>query len=171
MLEKVKIPDCWSLEFCIFDFKNYLIINIEGNVSPFFVLIPKNLKVYKTDTFLICNAAQKDEIDLKRFLGHLKNLIKPFRKKLILKGLGLKGSICSRTIELKLGFSHRVFVDIPNSMSVVIKKNLIILESNDLILLGNFAYKLKQLKFPNAYKGKGIWYKKETRILKTIKKT
>ena len=74
MLEKVKIPDCWSLEFCIFDFKNYLIINIEGNVSPFFVLIPKNLKVYKTDTFLICNAAKYSDPSMPlcgcRQLGH-----------------------------------------------------------------------------------------------------
>jgi ribosomal protein L6P/L9E len=71
----------------------------------------------------------------------------------------------------KLGFSHVLFLSIPsNIINIIIDKTFIILESDDLLVLGNFCKKIKQLKLPDIYKGKGFSYKNQKLILKSIKK-
>lgn len=105
----------------------------------------------------------------------LKRVLKPVIKKILLKGLGLKAFLSSdlKSLELKLGFSHVVKLVIPEKkiLSVRIFKNLISASSFNILALSNFLYKIRSLKKPNIYKGKGVWYKNEVRILKTIKKT
>jgi ribosomal protein L6P/L9E len=39
------------------------------------------------------------------------------------------------------------------------------------VKVGNFANKIKSYRLPDSYKGKGIWYKNEVKILKEVKKT
>jgi len=105
----------------------------------------------------------------------LKRVAKPVIKKILLKGLGLKAFLSHdfKTLELKLGFSHLVKILIPEKkiLSVRLFKNLISVSSFNILALSNFLYKIRSLKKPNIYKGKGVWYKNEVRILKTIKKT
>lgn len=170
MLKKIRIPTNWKLRFCYLEFKKYLIIN--NGFENIFISIPENLFFEKTVEYLIIKSNSKDIIFQDFFFKILKSFEKPFRKKLILKGLGLKVSIIEdKTLELKLGYSHTSLIIIPHVVKVLINKNIIVLESFDPVALGNFAFKIKSLKFPNIYKGKGIWYKKENIVLKTIKKT
>ena len=90
---------------------------------------------------------------------------------LILKGLGLKVQIVDDFLEFKLGYSHRCFIKLEKEIGVKIKKNLLFLQSVNKELLGNFLYKIKILKKPDVYKGKGIWYKNEKISLKPVKKS
>ena len=94
------------------------------------------------------------------------------RKILLLKGLGLKVFVnrISRTLLLKLGFSHPYNIFIKNEIFLRLKKNVIFLQSFNKEVLGNFAMKIKNLRIPDAYKGKGIWYKTEQIKLKPVKK-
>ena len=106
------------------------------------------------------------------FLNWLQSFEKPIVKKLLLKGLGLKATLLSlEHLELKLGFSHVVNIKIPSQLLVSVKKNTINIEGYDSVLLGNFLHKIRILKAPNVYKGKGIWYKNELKTLKVVKKT
>lgn len=101
----------------------------------------------------------------------LKKNIYPYTKKLIFKGLGLKSSIKDNILELKLGYSNIIRIEIPvNKIYIKIFKNNLIISSNNLSYLGAFVYKIKKLKMPNIYKGKGIWYKHEKLKLKPINK-
>jgi ribosomal protein L6P/L9E len=52
-----------------------------------------------------------------------------------------------------------------------VNKNILTFEGFDPVAVGNFANKVRSLKFPDVYKGKGFWYKNEVRSLKEIKKT
>ena len=77
-----------------------------------------------------------------------------------------------KNLELKLGFSALITLPIPvEEVKVDVNKNIITLEGFDPVAVGNFATKIKSLKFPDAYKGKGFWGKNEVRVLKEIKKT
>jgi ribosomal protein L6P/L9E len=108
------------------------------------------------------------------FLKWLKSFEKPLKKKLILKGLGFRASVLSseNILELKLGFSHIIKIAIPvNELSVKVDKNTLIVEGADPVKIGNFVTYIRNLKFPDSYKGKGFWYKNETITLKEIKKT
>ena len=102
----------------------------------------------------------------------LKDFNRIFIKKLILKGLGLKVNLLNKlSLQLKLGFSHLVDIVIPNNLIVSFSKSIIAIQGTDATAVGNFANLVKRKKLPDAYKGKGIWYKNEKLILKTVKKT
>ena len=51
-----------------------------------------------------------------------------------------------------------------------IQKNIISVEGSDSVVVGNFTNKIRSLKIPDSYKGKGFWYKSEKEKLKEIKK-
>jgi len=169
MLKKIKIPKNLKINFCFLNFKKYLVIN--NGVKNIFILIPNMLVFTKDSEYLNFKIESDNSIFQEFFLKILNALEKPFRKKLVLKGLGLKVSLVEKVLEFKLGYSHSSIIQIPEVVNVLLNKNVIVLESFDPISLGNFAYQIKCLKFPNIYKGKGIWYKKENIVLKSIKKT
>jgi large subunit ribosomal protein L6 len=74
-------------------------------------------------------------------------------------------------IKLKLGFSHLVFVRIPDYINIFMpKKTLLVIESIDDQLLKEFCSQLILLKSPDAYKGKGILFKNQILTLKEGKK-
>jgi ribosomal protein L6P/L9E len=113
---------------------------------------------------------------LNSFINFLKTYNKIYSKKLILKGLGFKMNLVEIDnliyLKLKLGYSHIIeFPVLKNKLTVFIKKNKLILRSNDIFFLNNFCKKIKNLKNPNIYNGKGFWYKKEKFFLKTFKKS
>jgi len=73
-------------------------------------------------------------------------------------------------LKLKLGFSHLITITVPSGIKVFKNKNLLILESSEAFLVGNFANLIRNLRYPDSYKGKGLWYKNEIQILKPVKK-
>lgn len=106
----------------------------------------------------------------------LEHLIKPLQKKLYFKGLGFKfkySNLEKNKLELKLGYSHKTTILIPKKQIQVflIKKNRLAIEGHNYSIVGSFAQKLKMLRFPDSYNGKGFWYKNEVISLKQIKKT
>ncbi len=78
-----------------------------------------------------------------------------------LVGVGFRASNQGQNLELALGFSHQILFQIPSEIKLETKnergKNpLIIMKSHDKQLLGQVAAKLRSLRPPEPYKGKGI---------------
>jgi ribosomal protein L6P/L9E len=94
------------------------------------------------------------------------------KKKLILKGLGFRMNFSAETrkLELKVGFSHFIYMNVPLNLGIKIRKNMLDIEGSDKNLLGNFVGKIRAVKIPDCYKGKGFWYKYQKESLKAIKK-
>ena len=84
-----------------------------------------------------------------------------FKKVLEYKGVGFTATVDSGKLNLRIGFSHQVTVDIPESLSVSVVKNTIVIEGTNNELVGEFAAKVRELKKPEVYKGKGIKYQGE----------
>lgn len=99
------------------------------------------------------------------YSSHAKNMIMgvntPYVKKLILEGVGYKGEVQGNTLKLALGFSHPVNVEIPNEVTVLIEKGVYTFTSIDKESVGSFAAKIRSLKKPEPYKGKGFRYDDE----------
>jgi len=57
------------------------------------------------------------------------------------------------------------------NFKVVLDKNTLTIEGVDKVKVGNFVNKIRNLKLPDSYKGKGFWYKNEVIKLKEINKT
>jgi len=84
-----------------------------------------------------------------------------YRKEMELVGVGYRATSTGQVLELALGFSHAIFIKLPKEIKVEAKsernKNpLIILESADKQLLGQVCAKIRSLRKPEPYKGKGI---------------
>ena len=84
-----------------------------------------------------------------------------YRKEMELVGVGYRANAEGQVLELSLGFSHAIYIKLPKEVKVEAKsernKNpLIILESDDKQLLGQVCAKIRSLRKPEPYKGKGI---------------
>jgi large subunit ribosomal protein L6 len=84
-----------------------------------------------------------------------------FRKELELVGVGYRVSNNGQVLELSLGYTHSIFLQLPPEIKVETKmernKNpLILLESCDKQLLGQVCAKIRSFRKPEPYKGKGI---------------
>ncbi len=84
-----------------------------------------------------------------------------YKKEMELVGVGYRATSNGQVLELALGFSHAIYIKMPKEIKVEAKternKNpLITLESADKQLLGQVCAKIRSLRKPEPYKGKGI---------------
>ena len=84
-----------------------------------------------------------------------------YRKEMELVGVGYRAQSTGQVLELSLGYSHAIYIKLPPEVKVETKSErnnnpLIILESDDKQLLGQVCAKIRSLRKPEPYKGKGI---------------
>ncbi|RAJ87470.1 large subunit ribosomal protein L6 [Chitinophaga dinghuensis] len=89
-----------------------------------------------------------------------------YKKQLELVGVGYKASHSGQLLDLALGYSHNIVFEIPQELKVSTltekgQNPKIMLESIDKQLLGQVAAKLRSLRKPEPYKGKGVRYSDE----------
>jgi large subunit ribosomal protein L6 len=99
------------------------------------------------------------------YASHVKNMLKGvtegYKKTLLIEGVGFKWDVAGTKLNLSLGFSHPVVVDIPECLAVKAEKGALIIEGFDKELVGQFAANIRAMKKPEPYKGKGIRYEGE----------
>ena len=93
-----------------------------------------------------------------------------FTRQLEINGVGYKAELKGQKIVLSLGFSHPIEYTLPVGISAKVDKNLLILSGIDRQALGAATAKIRSLRPPEPYKGKGIKYVEET-ILRKAGKT
>lgn len=107
--------------------------------------------------------------------SHIFNMIegvnKPFEKRLVIEGIGYKADIKGTDMIFSVGLSHQVTVKIPAGIKVVSDKNGILVSGIDIEAVGDFAARIRAVKKPEPYKGKGIHYSMEVVRRKQGKKT
>lgn len=81
-----------------------------------------------------------------------------YDKSLEMKGVGYRAEVENNCLILHLGFSHPVNFDIPSGINIEVKKNIIKIEGFDKQLIGETAARIRRLRPPEPYKGKGIRY-------------
>jgi large subunit ribosomal protein L6 len=85
-----------------------------------------------------------------------------FERKLDIVGIGYRAQMQGKAIQLALGYSHPVIFPLPEGITAEIdKQTAITLRGADKALLGETAAKLRALRKPDPYKGKGIRYTDE----------
>ena len=86
-----------------------------------------------------------------------------FKKEMEVIGVGYRAVAKGQLLEMALGFSHAIILEIPSEIKVSAvtekgKAPIVTLESHDKQLLGQVASKIRSLRKPEPYKGKGIRY-------------
>lgn len=109
------------------------------------------------------------------YASHIANMIegvnRPYKKTLVVEGIGYKADVKGDKLGMSLGFSHPVNVPIPTGLKVTTDKNTISIVGVDKEKVGQFAAYVRSLKKPEPYKGKGIMYQGEVIRRKQGKKT
>jgi large subunit ribosomal protein L6 len=93
-----------------------------------------------------------------------------FKKVLVIEGVGYKASVSGSTLTLNVGYSSPKDYVLPKEVMATVEGNTkIVLESIDKELLGLTASKIRQIRKPEPYKGKGIRYENEHIVRKVGK--
>ena len=84
-----------------------------------------------------------------------------FSKTLEVIGVGYKVAVKGSQVELALGFSHPVVIDLPVGISASAEGQKLTISGIDKVLVGEMAARIRRLRKPEPYKGKGIKYVNE----------
>ncbi|MFQ6049940.1 MAG: 50S ribosomal protein L6 [Candidatus Paceibacterales bacterium] len=81
-----------------------------------------------------------------------------YEKKLEIQGLGYKAILEGENLVLSVGFTHSVKIKTPPGIKLSVEKNIITVSGIDKELVGQIAAKIRKVRPPEPYKGKGIRY-------------
>jgi large subunit ribosomal protein L6 len=85
-----------------------------------------------------------------------------FSKKLQIKGVGYRAQLDGKNLVLNVGYSHAVYLTPPTSLSVLVESpTTLIISGIEKDIVGEFAAKVRSIRPPEPYKGKGIAYENE----------
>ena len=101
----------------------------------------------------------------------VKGVTEGFQQKLEIVGVGYRAAVQGKTLNLSLGFSHPVRVDIPQGLTIETPSQTeIVIKGADRQKVGQLAANIRAWRPPEPYKGKGVRYANEHIIRKEAKK-
>jgi len=84
-----------------------------------------------------------------------------FSKELEIRGVGYQATMQGKRLLLQLGYSHDIFFDIPDGITITAERTTVKVEGIDKQLVGAVSAKIRSFRKPEPYKGKGVRYKDE----------
>lgn len=145
-------------------------VTVKGPLGELAQQVDRHLTVKQEEQSLVVQRGS-DQKQEKAFHGLYRSLLsnmvegvsKGYEKQLELVGVGFRVSNQGQILDFAIGYSHNIMLELPQEIKVETKtergKNPIItLKSHDKQLLGTFAAKIRSLRKPEPYKGKGIKY-------------
>ena len=97
--------------------------------------------------------------------AHLANMVKGvtegWKRELEINGVGYRAEVTGDSVTFALGYSHPIVFKLPKSVTAKVEKNRLTLVSPDKDELGQVSAKIRELRPPEPYKGKGVKYVEE----------
>ena len=144
------------------------IINVKGPKGTLSTPVIGCLKYEIADGVVIITRKDEERFTraqhgLRRALLHncIEGVTKGFSRTLEIIGVGYKVAVKGNTLEMSLGFSHPVLVDLPKGIEAKVDGVKLTLSGISKELVGETAAKIRRLRLPEPYKGKGIKYDNE----------
>lgn len=151
-------------------------VTVKGNKGELKLDVLKDIEVVLEDnTITVNNRVETRKVNAFRGLTRslINNMVvgvdKGFQKALIIEGVGYKANVSGSNLTLNVGYSNPVEFTIPKGVNAAVDGNKITLDSIDKDLLGLTAAKIRQVRKPEPYKGKGIRYEDEHIVRKVGK--
>jgi large subunit ribosomal protein L6 len=118
------------------------------------------------DGQILVTQVKKNDVETNALFGltraMLNNLVKGvsegFVKKLELSGVGYRAQAAGNTLTLSVGFSHQVIIKADQRITFTVEENIITISGADKAMIGDVAAKVRAVRPPEPYKGKGIKY-------------
>jgi large subunit ribosomal protein L6 len=149
------------------------VVTVKGPKGELSQEIDRDITIEITETELIVSRPT-EQIRHRAMHGLYRSLIanlvkgvtEGYKKELELVGVGFKAANQGNILDLALGYSHNIIFEVPKELKVATttekgQNPKIFLEGSDKQLLGAVAAKLRSLRKPEPYKGKGVKYSDE----------
>lgn len=141
-------------------------ILVKGQKGELKQELPSFLKVEINGDDLRVRAENSEDKKQKSLWGTMNKLIvnmvqgvsEGFEKRLEMVGVGYRAEVNQNNLVLGIGYSHPVNFSIPDGIEVQVEKNIIIIKGIDKQVVGDVAARIRRLRKPEPYKGKGIKY-------------
>ncbi len=137
----------------------------KGNLS---FIIPEGVNVKIEEEKILVSQSQGNEsakalsgLVRANIANMVKGVTKGFEKKLELSGVGYRAQASGNSLTLSVGFSHPVKIDADPTVTFGVDENIITVSGSDKALIGDIASKIRAVRPPEPYKGKGIKYQGE----------
>lgn len=143
-------------------------IKVKGPKGSLNFELPQGIKADISDGKVIVSQDRKNDKETRALFGltrstivnMVKGVSEGFEKKLELSGVGYRAQAAGSTITLFLGFSHPVIIKDDN-VNFSVEENVITISGIDKTKVGDVAARVRSIRPPEPYKGKGIKYKGE----------
>lgn len=145
------------------------VVNVEGPKGKLSLNAHEMMKVSIEGTTV--NVVRPDDSRQARSLHGLTRALvanmvegvsKGFERKLTIKGVGYRAAVKGKNLDMQLGFSHPVSFPMPEGVEVKVNdRTEVVMTSIDKQLLGQTAAKVRAIRPPEPYGGKGIRYSDE----------
>ena len=150
-------------------------ITLKGAKGTLSVPLQGGVKVVQADKQLELQYDASNRTQAGATRAHLANVVtgvtKGFERTLELVGVGYRAAVAGKTLNLTLGFSHPIAIDMPEGISVEAPSQTeILIKGIDKQRVGQIAAEIRDLRPPEPYKGKGVRYAGEQITLKEGKK-
>jgi len=142
------------------------LVKIKGPKGEMSKEIPLDIGIEIKDKEILLNPKRKTKKSgalwgLTRSLlyNDIQGVTEGFEKELELIGIGYRASVeKEKLLVLEVGFSHKIEIEVPEGIDVSVKKNIITISGIDKQKVGEIAAKIRKVRPPEPYKGKGIRY-------------
>ncbi len=146
--------------------KDIRVAGPKGNLS---FIAPDGVEIVNQDGKILVSQVKDSDKDLGPVHGLTRAIIanmiegvsKGFEKKLELSGVGYRAQATGTDLQLSVGFSHPVKITAGSGITFSVADNIITVSGIDKSLVGEWAAKVRSVRVPEPYKGKGISYKGE----------
>lgn len=88
--------------------------------------------------------------------GMIKGVTEGFSKQLEVVGVGYRVNVQGKKLVLEVGFSHPVDFELPEGIAAAVDKNIVTLSGISKQIVGETAARIRRIRLPEPYKGKGI---------------
>lgn len=141
-------------------------VQISGPKGNLFFVLPDGIKAEVRDGQIFVTQVKENDEKTKPLFGLtraiLANLVKGvtdgFEKKLELSGVGYRAQASGNTLTLSVGYSHPVVIKAQEEILFTVEENVITVSGIDKVMVGDIAAKVRSVRPPEPYKGKGIKY-------------
>lgn len=144
-------------------------VRLEGPKGKLQVAIPSQVEV-KVEGNLLRIERRSEDRKIRALHGLTRKLLanmaqgvsQGFTRVLDINGVGYRAEVKGQELHMTLGYSHPVVFQLPAGVTAAVERQVIItLSSADRQVLGEAAAKIRSLRPPEPYKGKGIKYREE----------
>jgi large subunit ribosomal protein L6 len=144
-------------------------VRVEGPKGKLHTTVPTGVNV-KVEGNVVHVEREAEDRKIRALHGLTRKLIanmaqgvsQGFSRVLDINGVGYRAEVKGQEIHMTLGYSHPVIFPLPQGVTAAVERQIIItLSGADRQLLGETAAKIRSLRLPEPYKGKGIKYREE----------